>query len=193
MKHIFILTLIFLLFLSFIIYFNQSYIIPTKYEIEALNVSFGDLSINDESSIISIQNKVIQEVKHFPSASPQIDIVNILKSKRGLCYDRSLILQKIFIFNGIKIRPIYIFYKQNGKATHWFDFFDKTILSHSIFEYCYKGNWYAMRTNSKMKKMETIAEYFNSQNGVLKNAYFVRHLSNRNGKFISPWYFPDIY
>jgi hypothetical protein len=173
--------------------YNYNEITPSQQEVKFLTYSFKNILVKDSSEIIHLQNRVINEISHSKITKGRIDIINNLKYKRGECYDRSMILQKLCIINNIQIRPIYVYFRLDGKKGNWYDIFDKTISSHSFFEFYYKGNWYVMRTNSKMKKMDTISEYFNSQNGILKNAHYIRHLSNRNGKFIFPGWVPDIY
>ena len=176
-----------------IMLYNYNEIFPTEQEVKCLTYSFKNILVKDSIGIIYLQNRIIDEIRHSKITNGRINIINNLKYKRGECYDRSMILQKLCIINYIQIRPIYVYYRSDGTKVNWYDFFDKTISSHSIFEFCYKGNWYVMRTNSKMKKMETIYEFLNSQNGVLKNAFYIRNLSNRNGRFIFPGYVPDIY
>jgi len=176
-----------------IMLYNYNKITPSEKEVKCLTYSFKNILVKDSIEIIHLQNQIINEICHSKITNGRINIINNLKYNRGECYDRSMILQKLCIINNIKIRPIYAYFRSDGTKGHWYDFFDKTISSHSFFEFYYKGNWYVMRTNSKMKKMETISEYFNSQNGVLKNAYYIRNLSNRNSKFIFPGYIPDIY
>lgn len=74
-------------------------------------------------------------------------------------------------------------------------FFNPKVNSHSIFEFNWEGKWYVMRTNTLMTHFETLDEYLNNNIGVIfpNNVKYLRYLSNRNSKFINPWWIPDIY
>jgi hypothetical protein len=159
----------------------------------ALQKVFGDLRVIDSVNIISIQNKVIREIRHQEITTGSIKILKNLNSKAGSCYDRSLILQKVLLLNGFKIRPVYLFFLSSQKETSWYDFFRVNLHSHAIFEFFYRGSWFVMRTNSAMSKFENIDEYLLRHSSSLKNARYIRHLSNRNGKFLFPTIIPDVY
>jgi hypothetical protein len=98
-----------------ILYFNENQIKPNNKEIIELNKVFGNLILNDSLDFIRIQNKVVDEIKHELVSIDQINIVNNLRLKRGQCFERSIILQKILILNKIKIRPVYIFFSSGKK------------------------------------------------------------------------------
>jgi hypothetical protein len=94
-----------------IVKYNKYEIEPTHQGLYYLNQAFGDIKINDSADIIKVQNKVIEEIDHQFLSSDQIHITNNIKFKKGLCYDRSLILQKILLFSNLDIRPVYVFLK----------------------------------------------------------------------------------
>jgi hypothetical protein len=182
----------FLLILT-IISINQANVKPSNVEIYFLQNKFGKLTIHNKRDLISIQNKVVKEIKHEFNGSDEIVVKDIIISKKGFCYDRSLILQKIFILNKIPIRPVYIFFNSQKKNTDVLDFFYKNIQSHNVFEFKYNNNWYVLKTNNTMEEFQTLEQYISSGSTVPSSSKFVKYLNNRNSKFIYPSYIPDIY
>lgn len=187
--------IVFLIFgvfiLSMIIIINRSQIRPNENEVVALEVFFGKKNIKSEQDIIDAQNKLVGEVSHKSSGTGQLNILNTLKLKEGLCFDRSLVLQKYFVMKGYKIRPVYLFWGNN--STSIIDFFRRNTQSHNIFEIYFNNNWYLIRTNYKMERLEQLSHYLASSKIVPIHTRYVRYLNNRNGNFIYPSYLPDIY
>ena len=187
--------IVFLIFgvfiLSMIIMINRSQIRPNENEVVALEVFFGKKNIKNEQDIITVQNKIVGEVSHKSTGSGQLNILNTLKLKEGLCFDRSLVLQKYFIMKGYKIRPVYLFWGNN--STSIFDFIRSNTQSHNIFEIYFNNNWYLIRTNRKIKRLELLSQYIAKSELIPNHTRYIRYLNNRNGKFIYPSYIPDIY
>ena len=96
--------------LIFVVRFNRDQVKPNSYEIAEFEKLFGNLSIKDSLDLIYIQNKVIDLIEHQQVSVDKIDVVNNLRLKKGQCFERSLILQKILIYNGFKIRPLYLYF-----------------------------------------------------------------------------------
>ncbi len=187
-------TLIFLFILFFsIIEWNRKEVEPNKKEIELLIKNFSDISIRNENDFFRISKLVFNSIKHKQNTVTPLNLGHILRCKYGLCYDRSLVLQKIFVFNKIPIRPVFIYFSNNSPNTCFFDLFSKDLQSHNVFEFNYKGNWYMMRTNSTYNKLITLQEFISYGNPVPVKSKFIRYLNNRNGKFIYPSWIPDIY
>jgi hypothetical protein len=187
--------IVFLIFgvfiLSMIIIINRSQIRPNENEVGALEVFFGKKNIKSEQDIIAAQNKIVGEVSHKSTGSGQLNIINTLKFKKGLCFDRSLVLQKYFILKGYKIRPVYLFWGNN--STSIIDLMKSNTQSHNVFEIYFNNNWYLVRTNNKMEKLEFLSQYLASGKMVPTHTRYIRYLNNRNGEFIYPSYIPDIY
>lgn len=154
---------------------------------------FGNIKIQDSSDIIRIQNQVIKQIKHKFIGSDKLVLKDILRKKSGYCYDRSFVLQKILIYNNIPIRPVFIFYNLNNNKTSFIDFFSKKTLSHNLFEFRFKGKWYIMRTNHFMKHFESLDDYIMFGKVVPPHSKFLPYLNNRNSRFLSPNWLPDIY
>ena len=193
--NIFKLSIFFLIFVvcifGAIIIINRNQISPNAEERAELEAFFGKNSINVEQDIISIQNKLVNEVSHKSTGTGQLNILNTLKLKKGFCFDRSLVLQKYFIMKGYKIRPVYLFWGNN--STSILDFFRRNTQSHSVFEIYFNKNWYLVQTNTKMKKLESVSQYLASHKLIPNHTRYIRYLNNRNGEFIYPSYIPDIY
>jgi hypothetical protein len=170
---------------------NRSQIRPNENEVVALEVFFGKKNIKNEQDIIAVQNKIVGEVSHKSTGSGQLNILNTLKLKEGLCFDRSLVLQKYFIMKGYKIRPVYLFWRNN--STSIFDFIRSNTQSHNVFEIYFNNNWYLVRTNRKIKRLELLSQYIDKSELIPNHTRYIRYLNNRNGEFIYPSYIPDIY
>ncbi len=186
-----ILFILITLFLGITILINRIQVYPTDIEKMYLEAFFENQKIENEQDIIGVQNKIIREVSHMSTGSGQLNIINTLKCKKGLCYDRSLVLQKYFILKGYKIRPVYLFWGNN--STSIIDLMKSSTQSHNVFEIYFNNNWYLVRTNHKMEKLEFLSQYLASGKLVPTHTRYIRYLNNRNGEFIYPSYIPDIY
>ncbi|MEN9349454.1 MAG: hypothetical protein RL372_432 [Bacteroidota bacterium] len=177
-----------ILLLTIIIFINRVKIYPTNKEIKSLRFFYYP-ALKSKEDIIKFQNYIIDNIKHEELKEKNINVLKIIQLKKGLCYDRSLLMQKYFLLNHFSLRPVYLFF---GEHTSAFDFLCPKIKSHSLFEIKYKNNWFIIKTNTKMKELETIDQYLNS--GYLpRHTRYIRYLNNRNGRFISPFFIPDIY
>jgi hypothetical protein len=186
---IFLLSIIALFFGIVII--NQLNIAPSEDEIELLRKAYEELEVTDEKSIIKIQQKVREVCIDGYDNDGEIIIGKVLY--RGLCYDRSLILQKIMIHNNYPIRPVYIY--SSGKFNNILDLiFAKNLPSHSVFEFKFHDKWYVMSTNNRMTKLQTLQTAIENGNlGFNTKVNYIRYLSNRHGNFVAPSWVPDIY
>ncbi len=193
LKNFFISTIIFIVLFFSIVFWNRSQIKPTKQEITLLKEQLGDINIRSEKDIFHISQQVISKISHKENLDFPLSVINTLKKKSGFCYDRSLLMQKVFIYNNIPIRPVYIYYSTNGTDVSIFNLFDKNLYSHNIFEYKLNGKWYMMKTNYVLTKSITLSEYLDQGTSVPKNSKYIRYLNNRSGQFIYPSFIPDIY
>lgn len=182
-----------LITLFIIIKINQINVAPSNLEIKELENKFQNIEIKYTKDVFRINSLVVKGIKHKINLSFPLDIRNTLRKNEGYCYDRSLILQKIFIHNKIPIRPVFIYYYSKSKEAKFFDLIDNKLLSHSVFEFQLNGKWYIMETNSYYNKLLTLEQYISMGIYVPKNSKFLRYVSNRNGAFISPRWIPDIY
>lgn len=197
LKKVLIYTLYFLIIIFFIFksicLWNMSQLFPTNEEIILLKKFYGDISVKDSTDLIKIQNFTESNLKLAFIGDKEVKINEILNQKKGLCYDRSILLQKILLYNGFKIRPVYLFFNEKNNKTSYFDLLSRRTLSHSVFEIYWKTKWVVMRTNHQQVNFESLEQYIQNSNIIPKETLFIRHLNNRNGRFIYPGWIPDIY
>jgi hypothetical protein len=179
-----------LLLILITIKINQNNIKPSESE-SALIKKFYGREINNANDIIFIQNLTISKITHSYIGSSKLNTKRILKYRKGLCYDRSFLMQKYFILQGITVRPVFLFWGKN--KTSLLDVFKPSTKSHSVFEIFYLGKWYLIQTNTKMNRLQNLSEYLKKARVVPTHAHYIRYLSNRNGKFLIPGFLPDIY
>ncbi len=174
--------------------YNRNRIKPTKAEIIELQIFYKSLIIlESKKDIIKFQNYTVEKIDYHSNGIGEINIINIIKSKKGLCFHRSLIMQKVMILNGINIRPVFLFSNPFSSNTGFFDFFSSKIHTHNIFEFCWHGKWYVMETNQKIFELKTLDQYLISQKLFKTKPRYIRYLNNRNSRFIKPYWMPDIY
>ena len=170
---------------------NQIKIKPD--EIELLVNFFGKkLNIKNKSDLIIFQNTLIDTIKHDFNQNEMLDLNTILSAKKGLCFEKSFIIQKVLSYNKIKFRPIYIFYSGES-STNYFNLFDKRLRSHSGVEVYFEDKWYYIDSNTKQSTLLSFSDFVSIYKTVPKHVKSVRYLSNRHGKFIFPFFLPDIY
>lgn len=147
-------------------------------------------SIND---VIKLQNYTIDSISHQENGISEIDIKYILKTKKGFCFHRSLVMQKALLLNGINVRPVFLYSNPNHSSTGILDLFSNKVYTHNIFEFYWRGNWYVMETNQKMHSVLTLSEFLYNQKMFNTQPRYVRFLNNRNGRFLKPAWLPDVY
>jgi hypothetical protein len=193
-KILVVICLILITFLAFSFIFNRYKIKPTEKEIVELKKFYKSIiHISSIKDILVLQNFTIDKIKHESIGIDEIDIIKILKVKKGFCFDRSMLMQKALIYNGIDIRPVYLYSNPFKSSTTRFDLFANKIKSHNIFEFYYEGKWYVMETNKKMARYLPLNKFLDKLEFFKNEVRYVRYLNNRNGRFLSPSWIPDIY
>lgn len=185
-----------LICLSFL--FNQNAVSPSDEDVVLLKSFFGSqFVIRDLEDILEAQNLAMKKIPHGERRW-ELDALSlelIVDQTLGACYERSLLLQKLLLANGFKVRPIYIFFGKDN--THLIDFFRPGIKSHGVFETKINGAWVVVETKTAMtnKTLGSLDNYRGSAGyGIVpSHAKYIRHVFSRNGVFIAPWYLPDIY
>ena len=198
------------IFLSF--QFNHNAISPDDEDVVLLKSFFGSqFVIRELEDIIEAQNLALKKIPHGQRIW-ELDALSlelIVDQTLGVCYERSFLLQKLLLANGLKVRPTYIFFGKDN--THWIDFFRPGIESHNVFETKINGEWVVVETKIAMtnKTLSSLDNYFDSggyaeaivadaminkgMGTVPSHAKYIRHVFSRNSVFIAPWYLPDIY
>ena len=193
-KILVVICLIFITFLAFSFIFNRYKIKPTEKEIVELKKFYKSIiHISSKKDILVLQNFTIDKIKHESIGIDEIDISKILKVKKGLCFNRSMILQKLLIYNGIDLRPVYLYSNPKMSTTGILDLLSTKTHSHNIFEFYYEGKWYMMETNKKMDRFLPLNKFLEKQDFFKNQVRYVRYLNNRHGRFIYPSWIPDIY
>lgn len=193
-KILVVICLILITFLAFSFIFNSYKIKPTEKEIVELKKFYKSIiHISSKKDILVLQNFTINKIKHESIGIDEIDVIKILKVKKGFCFDRSLILQKVMLLNGIEIRPVFLYSNPLQTKTNVLDFFSSKVKTHNIFEFYWQDKWYIMKTNHNMYHLISLTEYLANQNLYKTAPRYIRYLNNRNGRFLSPSWIPDIY
>jgi len=170
---------------------------PSDQEILLLKEYFGEqYAISNQEDVIKAQNMLIerlpQDFSRAPFREPLI-LQSIVKMDVAICSERSLLLQKLFLANNLKVRPVFVYW--NHSNTSVIDLFKTGTQSHNIFEVKIDNKWYAVETTeNKMSKLFALdSNDFNYYDEVPSHAKFIRHIFSRHGVFIFPSYIPDIY
>ena len=199
-----------LICLSFL--FNQNAVSPDNEDVVLLKSFFGSqFVIREFEDVLEAQNLALKKIPHGQRIW-ELDTLSlefIVDQTLGPCYEMSFLLQKLFLANGLKVRPTYIFFGKDN--TRWIDFFRPGIESHNVFETKINGEWVVVETKIAMtnKTLSSLDNYFdsggyaeaivaeamiNKSMGIVpSHAKYIRHVFSRNSVFIAPWYLPDIY
>ena len=98
--------------------------------------------------ISRVQDSVMSTIRHISIPFDSAGNVQCYYSKRkGLCFDRSLLLEKFCTYAGFEVRHLYIYFNGRGEYPDRSDFFDKGLLSHAMFEVKTRDGWMAVGTN----------------------------------------------
>jgi len=200
-------------FICLSVLFNQNALSPDDEEVVLLKSFFGSqFVIREFEDILEAQNLALKKIPHGGKIW-ELDALSlefIVDQTHGACYEMSLLLQKLFLANGLKVRPVFIFFGKDN--TRWIDFFRPGIESHNIFETNINGEWVVVETKIAMtnETLSSLDNYFDSGGyaeaifeaamidkrlggGIPSHAKYMRHVFSRNSIFIAPWYIPDIY
>ena len=188
------------------ILFNQNAVSPDDEDVVLLKSFFGSqFVIRELEDIFEAQNLALKKMPHAWKKEANhgwrrweiedLSLELIVGQTLGNCYEMSFLLQKLLLANGLKVRPIYIFFGKGN--THLIDFLRPGILSHNVFETKINGTWVVVETKVAMtnKTLSSLDNYRDSAGyGIVpSHAKYIRHVFSRNGIFIAPWYLPDIY
>ena len=192
---------------------DQAYLDSFRHEWHMPSVAQVHKDFNSEYSFIDqLEHCVINEICHQEiSHSLFGNIKYYFENKKGFCYDRTALIEKMFLYYNFKFRHIFIYYPRNKeKNPGFFDFFRKSTESHAVVEVQTKKGWVLMDSNadwigiSKSGKPFTIKElrkdlYDNGKIDLKEECTggipfwqdhpkfnYVYGLYSRNGSFFSP-------
>jgi len=103
-----------------------------------------------------IQERVLSEVCNSMNTYDSVGNVQYyFRQKKGLCYDRSMLLEKFYLLAGFSVRHIYIYFDFNGKDVARRDFFKSYVSSHALLEVKTKEGWMVVGSNSNWIGLDT--------------------------------------
>lgn len=119
------------------------------WKIELVNEQIHQNQQTEIDFISKIQDSVMATISHntipFDSAG---NVHCYYTNRKGLCFDRALLLEKFCQLAGFQIRHIYIYFNNKGELPTRSDFFNVGLTSHAMFEVKTKKGWMAVGTNS---------------------------------------------
>lgn len=162
--------------------------------------------------IEKLEHSVLNEICHKEISHSMFGNMSYyFKEKMGFCYDRAVLMEKVFLYYGFPFRHIFIYYpSEKDKDPGLYDFFRKSTESHAVLEVKTKNGWMLMDSNSdwiglsKNGKPFTIkdlrADLYDNGKIDLKEEYtngvpfwkehpkfnYVYGFYSRNGSFFSP-------
>jgi hypothetical protein len=90
-------------------------------------------------------------VKNFSGAfHPQEKVGHVdfyFRNRAGVCYDKAILMEKMFTSYGFSIRHMYIYSREDSISTNKSDFFKKGLTSHAMLEVKTKKGWMVVGTN----------------------------------------------
>lgn len=132
------------------------------------------------------------------------------KKGQGACYDRAILMEKVFSEAGFKTRHVYVYFRRDSSTTSSFDIFKKRVFFHAVLEAQTKKGWMVLdtsrpwigvneqgailnmtQTREKLKQLNagSVAGQYgllSSLGGIPGNWKFVYGLYSRNGRFLEP-------
>lgn len=153
-----------------------------------------------------IQSTILRRVPSGPGIPDYSDRepADVLRRNTGLCYDRSRLLDKIFIWAGFETRHVYILYKPSIKGYSlplWMAFLFPRSDSHAVTEVKTANGWLLVDSNdtwisvnrqgevvtadqvwSRSKEFDAIPDYFG------RPYWAIRGLYSRRGHLYRPFF-----
>ena len=90
-------------------------------------------------------------VKNFSGAfHPQEKVGHVdfyFRNRAGVCYDKAILMEKMFTSYGFSIRHMYIYFRTDSMPTQKTDFFKRGLTSHAMLEVKTKKGWMVVAIN----------------------------------------------
>ncbi len=161
--------------------------------------------------ISKIQDSVISQIRHILISYDTSGTIQYYYEKRkGFCYDRALLMEKILDLYKFRFRHAFVYYHRDSTAVSGMDFFSKGIASHALLEVKTKKGWMALGSNSnwlgihedgsvmdlpalreklkqqqwKFKKKPTLGYPFYEETGGYYKFKYVYGVYSRHGRFL---------
>lgn len=119
----------------------------------------GTVHQNQETQldfIFKVQKGVMHSIRHDSISFDSVGLVGCyFRQRRGQCFDRAILLEKMYVLAGFKVRHIYAFFNEGGAPISNKAIFRKKLSSHAMLEVKTKNGWMAIGTNSDWIGLET--------------------------------------
>ena len=106
----------------------------------------------DEITLINrIQDSVINNIRGNNKPIPKEKVGSVryyFEEKTGACYDRALLMEKLFARLGFQTRHVFIFFRGGGNTTRTVDILRKKLLSHALMEIKTSKGWMVLDTQN---------------------------------------------
>lgn len=136
-----------------------------EWKIEVTPEQVHQSADNELAFISRIQDSVISQIQHTEIPHQAFgDVSNYFINRKGMCYDRAVLLEKFFSYYQFPFRHIYVYFGRNGEKPSFFDFFKRRLSSHALLEVKTGKGWLTVGTNanwmgvSKGGQLLTIAD-----------------------------------
>ena len=109
------------------------------------------VSFDSEASFIQkLVTSVVSTIQHNEISFKEFgNIKYYYKNRKGQCFDRSILLEKIFKYYDFNFRHVFIYFlKKSTQEPHVIDFFRKSTLSHAVTEVETKAGWVVIDSNT---------------------------------------------
>jgi hypothetical protein len=134
--------------------------------------------------------------------------MDLLKSRSGLCYDRSRTLDKLLKWLGFETRHVYILFAKKGDETNFINFLQYAFThsqSHAVTEVKTSRGWLLVDSNKLWISIDRNglpvsagllhvkkSEFINSPDYTETPYWAIRGMYSRKGRFYRPFiYFPE--
>jgi|GEM_PF-526785 len=98
-----------------------------------------------------IQDSVIHSIQGYNKPIPKEKVGNIrfyFEMKTGACYDRALLMEKLFTRFGLQTRHIFVFFRDDETPTRTIDILRKKLPSHALLEIKTSKGWMVIDTQT---------------------------------------------
>ena len=106
-------------------------------------------SFDTEVAFVSrVQDSIVKNFKGAFNPNEKVGQVSFyFQNRAGVCYDKALLMEKIFLEYGFQIRHMYIYFREDNLAIERTDFFKKGLTSHAMLEVKTRKGWMVVATN----------------------------------------------
>jgi hypothetical protein len=183
----------------------------TEWKIPAQKDSIHASFDNEVAFVSRVQDSI---VKNFGGAFHPNEVVGKVdyyyQNRQGVCYDKAILMEKIFSTYGFPIRHMYIHFQEDSTTTSKLDIFNKALTSHAMLEVKTKKGWMVVATNGnwlgldpqdnpitisdvrsrikagtlKLKKSNYYGEYFFKAFRIPHNFLITYGVYSRHGQFL---------